>query len=96
VRYEDLLAQPEQECAAVASRFGLDRVTTAFELVHQRVRNMGDKERPRDPAEYVRDEAFDPAPYEAREFDAQFSKRERRAVHDGLDADVCRRLGYGR
>jgi hypothetical protein len=96
VRYEDVLAHPEQECAAVAAQFELDRVTTEFELVHQRVRNMGDKERPRDAAEYVRDETFDPAPYEAREFEAQFSKRERRTVHDALDADVCRRLGYDR
>jgi hypothetical protein len=60
------------------------------------VRNMGDKERPREAAEYVRDETFDPAPYEARTFEAQFSKRERRTVHDWLDPDVCRQLGYVR
>ena len=96
VRYEDVLEAPERECAAVATQFGLERVSGAFTNVNQRVRNMGDKQRRRETGEYVRDEAFDPAPYRDRAFEAQFSKRERRAVHDALDADICRRLGYRR
>jgi hypothetical protein len=96
VRYEDVLADPEAACKAVATQFALDRVTTEFENVEQRVRNMGDRERPRDASEYVRGEAFDPTPYREGAHEAQFSKRERRAVHDALDADICRRLDYRR
>ena len=96
VRYEDVLADPERECESIATHFALVRVSDTFEKVEQRVRNMGDRERPRDAAEYVREEAFDPAPYQARAFESEFSKRQRRAVHDGLDAEICRRLGYRR
>jgi hypothetical protein len=96
VRYEDLLADPELECEAVATQFALGRVSASFANVDRRVLNMGDRERPREPSEYMRDEAFDPSPYQERAFDACFSKRERRTVHDLLDRDLCRRLGYRR
>jgi hypothetical protein len=96
VRYEDVLADPEAQCSRVAAHFEVARTSDAFVPVTRRVRNMDDRDRPREVDAYVRGEEFDTTAYRNRSFDGEFSKRDRRFVHDCLDADVCRRLGYGR
>lgn len=94
VRYEDMLADPEAECASIAAQFALARTSPTFQSVTRRVRNMDDRDRPRDVTAYVKDEPFDPEPFRQHAHDEQFTEPERGWVREQLDAALCDRLGY--
>jgi hypothetical protein len=96
VRYEDMLERPEAECARVAERFGLTRLSGAFATVTQRVRNMDDRDRPREVSAYVKDEVFDPEPFRSNRHDELFTPAQRSWISERLDADLCDRLRYPR
>ncbi len=60
----------------------------------RRVRNMDDRDRPREVDAYVKDEPFDPEPFRRQSHGELFSDGQREWVRDQLDDALCDALGY--
>lgn len=92
MRYEDLVARPEQSAAEVAAALGLERKPGAFEVPHNRMRNLGSNMHNVD--RFQTDKAFDLSGTRFASYGALFSDADRALVLDGADRDLVERAGY--
>ncbi|WP_141134859.1 sulfotransferase [Tropicimonas sediminicola] len=92
MRYEDLVARPEETAARVAEALGLERKPGAFEVPQNRMRNLGSNMH--NVRKFQTDKAFDLSKTLFSSYGALFSEEDRALVLNGANRDLVERAGY--